>query len=163
MKKLVLTLVVVLCALTAYAAEKEDLFDDYKIYSKYVEKTIYSTKKEVFSEINNVKDLMIDNDKENVKIKLNDIHNKIIQLDNFIKQYSNKMKTSNMKESLTYPVYELSFYEKVIKETADYYYEKGSITKKEIRAVEEKYKDEKSAVNKKAETLRNDFLKAVFE
>ena len=92
-----------------------------------------------------------------------DIHNKIMQLDNFIKQYSDKMKTSNMKESLTYPVYELSFYEKVIKETADYYYKQGSITKKEIEDIEEKYKDEKSAVKKRAETLRHDFLKAVFE
>ncbi|MCI6474716.1 MAG: hypothetical protein MSA07_03365 [Mucispirillum sp.] len=163
MRKLVLTAAVVLCALTVYAAEKEDLFGDYKIYSKYVEKTIYSTKKDVFSEINNLKKLMIDNKKESVTLKLTDIHNKIMQLDNFIKQYSDKMKTSNMKESLTYPVYELSFYEKVIKETADYYYKKGSITKKEIEAVEEKYKDEKSAVNKKAETLRHDFLKAVFE
>ena len=163
MRKLVLTAAVVLCASTEYAAEKEDLFDDYKIYSKYVEKTIYSTKKDVFSEINNLKKLMIDNKKESVTLKLTDIHNKIMQLDNFIKQYSDKMKTSNMKESLTYPVYELSFYEKVIKETADYYYQKGSITKKEIEAVEEKYKDEKSAVNKKAETLRHDFLKAVFE
>lgn len=163
MKKLALTIIVVLYALTSFAAEKEDLFDDYKIYSKYVEKTIYSTKKEVFSEINKLKKLMINNKKETIELKLADIHNKIIQLDNFIKQYSDKMKTSNMKESLTYPVYELSFYEKVIRETADYYYKKGSITKKEIEAVEEKYKDEKSAVNKKAETLRHDFLKAVFE
>ena len=163
MRKLVLTAAVVLCALTVYAAEKEDLFDDYKIYSKYVEKTIYKTKKEVFSEINKLKKLMIDNEKENVTLKLTDIHNKIIQLDNLIKEYSNKMKTFNMKESLTYPVYELSFYEKVIKETADYYYKQGSITKKEIEDIEEKYKDEKSAVKKRAETLRHDFLKAVFE
>ena len=68
-----------------------------------------------------------------------------------------------MKYALTYPVFELSFYEKVIKETVEYYNKKGTITKKEIKEIEKKYKDEEAAVKKQAETIRNDFLKAVFE
>ena len=68
-----------------------------------------------------------------------------------------------MKYALTYPVYELSFYEKVIKETVEYYNKKGTITKKEIKEIEKKYKDEEAAVKKQAEIIRNDFLKAVFK
>ena len=49
------------------------------------------------------------------------------------------------------------------KETVEYYYNKGSITKKEIKEIEKKYKNEEAAVKKQAEIIRNNFLKAVFE
>lgn len=107
--------------------------------------------------------MMIDNKKDIIHDKLNLIHNNIQQLDSYIKNCSKTLKTENMKHALTYPVYELSFYEKVIKETADYYYKNGSITKKEIKNIENKYKYEEAVVKKQAEIIRNDFLKAVFE
>ncbi len=106
---------------------------------------------------------MLENNQKSVNEKLNIIRSKIQQLDNYIKDSSKTLKTENMKQALTYPVYELSFYEKVIKETAGYYYKKGSITKKEIKEIEKKYKDEETAVKKQAEIIRNDFFKAVFE
>ncbi len=144
-------------------AEKKDLFDDYNIYSKKIEKNINNTKKEVYAEIKNIKKLMLNNQKENIDDKLNNIHAKIINLDDYIKESYKILKTENMKNALTYPVYELSFYEKVIKEIADYYNKNGSITKKEIKIIENKYKNEETAVKKQAEIIRNDFLKAVFE
>lgn len=107
--------------------------------------------------------MMLKNNKEIVSEKLNNIHIKIQQLDNYIKESCKTLKTENMKSALTYPVYELSFYEKVIKETAEYYYKKGSITKKEIKEIAKKYKDEETAVKKQADIIRNEFLKAVFE
>lgn len=146
-----------------YADSKKDLFDDYGIYSKEIDKRIVTVKKEVYTEIDKIKKLLIDDKIETVNEKLNNIHSKIQQLDNYIKESSKTLKTENMKYALTYPVYELSFYEKVIKETVEYYNKKGSITKKEIKEIEKKYKDEEAAVKKQAETIRNDFLKAVFE
>lgn len=146
-----------------YAEGKKDLFDDYGIYSKEIDKRIVTVKKEVYAEIDEIKSLLIDNKKDTVNEKLNNIHSKIQQLDSYIKESSKTLKTENMKYALTYPVFELSFYEKVIKEIAEYYYKKGSITKKEIKEIEKKYKDEEAAVKKQAETIRNDFLKAVFE
>lgn len=146
-----------------YADSKKDLFDDYGIYSKEIDKRIVTVKKEVYTEIDKIKKLLIDDEIETVNEKLNIIHSKIQQLDNYIKESSKTLKTENMKYALTYPVYELSFYEKVIKETVEYYNKKGSITKKEIKEIEKKYKDEEAAVKKQAETIRNDFLKAVFE
>lgn len=146
-----------------YADSKKDLFDDYGIYSKEIDKRIVTVKKEVYTEIDKIKKLLIDDEIETVNEKLNIIHIKIQQLDNYIKESSKTLKTENMKHALTYPVYELSFYEKVIKETVKYYNEKGSITKKEIKEFEKKYKDEETAIKKQAETIRNDFLKAVFK
>lgn len=146
-----------------YADSKKDLFDDYGIYSKEIDKRIVTVKKEVYTEIDKIKKLLIDDKIETVNEKLNNIHSKIQQLDNYIKESSKILKTENMKYALTYPVYELSFYEKVIKETVEYYNKKGSITKKEIKEIEKKYKDEEAAVKKQAETIRNDFLKAVFK
>lgn len=146
-----------------YADSKKDLFDDYGIYSKEIDKRIVTVKKEVYTEIDKIKKLLIDDKIETVNEKLNNIHSKIQQLDNYIKESSKTLKTENMKYALTYPVYELSFYEKVIKETVEYYNKKGSITKKEIKEIEKKYKDEEAAVKKQAETIRNDFLKAVFK
>ncbi|MDE7315702.1 MAG: hypothetical protein K2N11_08385 [Mucispirillum sp.] len=145
-----------------YADNKKDLFDDYGIYSKEIDKRIAAVKKEVYKEIDKIKSLLIDNKIDTVNEKLNIIHSKIQQLDNYIKESCKTLKTDNMKYALTYPVYELSFYEKVIKETVNYYNKKGSITKKEIKEIEKKYKDEEADVKKQAETIRKDFLKAVF-
>lgn len=147
----------------AYAEGKKDLFDDYGIYSKEIDKKIVSVKKEVYAEIKEIKSLLVDNKIDTVNEKLNNIHSKIQQLDSYIKESSKTLKTENMKYALTYPVFELSFYEKVIKETVEYYNKKGTITKKEIKEIEKKYKDEEAAVKKQAETIRNDFLKAVFK
>lgn len=164
MKKYVyLFLFTVLSYNIVYADSKKDLFDDYGIYSKKIEKTIVTTKKEVYRTIDEIKKMMLKNNKEIVSEKLNNIHIKIQQLDNYIKKSCKTLKTENMKSALTYPVYELSFYEKVIKETAEYYYKKGSITKKEIKEIAKKYKDEETAVKKQADIIRNEFLKAVFE
>lgn len=148
---------------TAYAGDKKALFDDYSIYSKEIEKVINNTKKEVYSEIDEIKKMMVDNKKEIVTMKLDMIHDKIIKLDEYIKKSSQQLKTENMKNALTYPVYELSFYEKVIKETADLYYKQGNITKKEIKEIEKKYKNEETEVKKQADIIKHDFLKAVFE
>lgn len=164
MKKYVyIFLFIVLSYGIGYADNKKDLFDDYGIYSKEIEKKIVAAKKEVYSEIDEIKKLMLENQKEIVDEKLNIIHLKIQQLDSCIKESCKVLKTENMKYALSYPVYELSFYEKVIKETAEYYYKKGSITKNEIKEIEKKYKDEETAVKKQADIIRNDFLKAVFE
>lgn len=146
-----------------YADNKKDLFDDYGIYSKEIDKKIVTVKKVVYTEIDEIKSLLVDNKTETVNEKLNNIHSRIQQLDNYIKESCKTLKTENMKYALTYPVYELSFYEKVIKETVEYYNKKGTITKKEIKEIEKKYKDEEAAVKKQAEIIRNDFLKAVFK
>lgn len=156
-------LFIILSFNTVYANEKKALFDDYGVYSKEIDKVINATKKEVYLEIDEIKKLMVENKKEIVEEKLNIIHNKIIKLDDYIKKSSHKLKTENMKYALTYPVFELSFYEKVIKETADIYYKQGIITKKEIKEIEKKYKNEEKEVKKQADIIRNDFLKAVFD
>lgn len=156
-------LILVLSFSIVYADNKKDLFDDYGIYSKEIDKKIVTVKKEVYTEIDEIKKLMLENNKDKIREKLNNINSKIQQLDKYIKESCKTLKTENMKYALTYPVYELSFYEKVIKETAEYYYNKGSITKKEIKEIEKKYKNEEAAVKKQAEIIRNDFLKAVFE
>lgn len=146
-----------------YADNKKDLFDDYGIYSKEIDKKIVTVKKVVYTEIDEIKSLLVDNKTETVNEKLNNINSRIQQFDNYIKESCKTLKTENMKQALTYPVYELSFYEKVIKETVEYYNKKGTITKKEIKEIEKKYKDEEAAVKKQAEIIRNDFLKAVFK
>ena len=146
-----------------YADNKKDLFDDYGIYSKEIDKKIVTVKKVVYTEIDEIKSLLVDNKTETVNEKLNNINSRIQQFDNYIKESCKTLKTENMKQALTYPVYELSFYEKVIKETVEYYNKKGTITKKEIKEIENKYKDEEAAVKKQAEIIRNDFLKAVFK
>lgn len=164
MKKYIyLFLFIVLSYNISYADSKKDLFDDYGVYSKEIDDKIKATKKVVYKEIKNIKNLMLENNKEKICEKLNIINSQILQLDDYIKESSKTLKTENMKHALTYPVYELSFYEKVIKEIADYYYKKSSITKKEIKEIEKKYKDEEATVKKQAEIIRNDFLKAVFE
>ena len=146
-----------------YADNKKDLFDDYGRDSKEIDKKIVTVKKVVYTEIDEIKSLLVDNKTETVNEKLNNINSRIQQFDNYIKESCKTLKTENMKQALTYPVYELSFYEKVIKETVEYYNKKGTITKKEIKEIENKYKDEEAAVKKQAEIIRNDFLKAVFK
>lgn len=164
MKKYVYMFIFIMLSYSiVYADNKKDLFDDYGIYSKEIDKKIVTVKKEVYTEINEIKSLLVDNKTETVNEKLNNIHSRIQQLDNYIKESCKTLKTENMKYALTYPVYELSFYEKVIKETVEYYNKKGTITKKEIKEIEKKYKDEEAAVKKQAEIIRNDFLKAVFK
>ena len=100
-----------------YADNKKDLFDDYGIYSKEIDKKIVTVKKVVYTEIDEIKSLLVDNKTETVNEKLNNINSRIQQFDNYIKESCKTLKTENMKQALTYPVYELSFYEKVIKET----------------------------------------------
>ena len=163
MKKYVYMFIFIMLSYSiVYADNKKDLFDDYGIYSKEIDKKIVTVKKVVYTEIDEIKSLL-DNKTETVNEKLNNIHSRIQQLDNYIKESCKTLKTENMKYALTYPVYELSFYEKVIKETVEYYNKKGTITKKEIKEIEKKYKDEEAAVKKQAEIIRNDFLKAVFK
>ena len=146
MKKYIYFLLFIMLSFgTAYADNKKDLFDDYGIYTKEMDEQIITVKKEVYTEIYNIKKLMLENNQKSVNEKLNIIRSKIQQLDNYIKDSSKTLKTENMKQALTYPVYELSFYEKEIKE------------------IEKKYKDEETAVKKQAEIIRNDFFKAVFE
>lgn len=164
MKKYVYMFIFIMLSYSiVYADNKKDLFDDYSIYSKEIDKKIVTVKKAVYTEIDEIKSLLVDNKTETVNEKLNNIHSRIQQLDNYIKESCKTLKTENMKYALTYPVYELSFYEKVIKETVEYYNKKGTITKKEIKEIEKKYKDEEAAVKKQAEIIRNDFLKAVFK
>ncbi len=164
MKKYVYMFIFIMLSYSiVYADNKKDLFDDYGIYSKEIDKKIVTVKKVVYTEIDEIKSLLVDNKTETVNEKLNNIHSRIQQLDNYIKESCKTLKTENMKYALTYPVYELSFYEKVIKETVEYYNKKGTITKKEIKEIEKKYKDEEAAVKKQAEIIRNDFLKAVFK
>ena len=136
-------LILVLSFSIVYADNKKDLFDDYGIYSKEIDKKIVTVKKEVYTEIDEIKKLMLENNKDKIREKLNNINSKIQQLDKYIKESCKTLKTENMKYALTYPVYELSFYEKVIKETAEYYYNKGSITKKEIKEIEKNIKTKK--------------------
>lgn len=145
MKKYIYFLLFIMLSFgTAYADNKKDLFDDYGIYTKEMDEQIITVKKEVYTEIYNIKKLMLENNQKSVNEKLNIIRSKIQQnFDNYIKDSSKTLKTENMKQALTYPVYELSFYEKVIKETAEYYYKKGSITKKEIKEIEKNIKTKK--------------------
>ena len=164
MKKYVYMFIFIMLSYSiVYADNKKDWFDDYGIYSKEIDTKIVTVKKVVYTEIDEIKSLLVDNKTETVNEKLNNIHSRIQQLDNYIKESCKTLKTENMKYALTYPVYELSFYEKVIKETVEYYNKKGTITKKEIKEIEKKYKDEEAAVKKQAEIIRNDFLKAVFK
>ncbi len=46
---------------TAYADNKKDLFDDYGIYTKEMDEQIITVKKEVYTEIYNIKKLMLEN------------------------------------------------------------------------------------------------------
>ena len=69
---------------TAYADNKKDLFDDYGIYTKEMDEQIITVKKEVYTEIYNIKKLMLENNQKSVNEKLNIIRSKIQQLDNYI-------------------------------------------------------------------------------
>lgn len=160
----ILSLLLINCLFvsSAFASLRDDLFDDYKIYSHDIEKVINNTKKKVCGNINNIKKQLIKNNAKLVKNELNQIHADILYLDNYIKQNSNKFKTKNMKDALTYPFIELSFYEKVIKEIVAFYENKGSITKKEIKEIEKKYKEEEKAIKKLAADIRSAFLSAAF-
>lgn len=160
----ILSLLLINCLFvsSAFASLRDDLFDDYKIYSHDIEKVINNTKKSVCDNINNIKKQLIKNNAKLVKNELNQIHADILYLDNYIKQNNNKFKTKNMKDALTYPFIELSFYEKVIKEIVAFYENKGSITKKEIKEIEKKYKEEEKAIKKLAADIRSAFLSAAF-
>lgn len=160
----ILSLLLINCLFvsSAFASLRDDLFDDYKIYSHDIEKVINNTKKSVCDNIDNIKKQLIKNNAKLVKNELNQIHADILYLDNYIKQNSNKFKTKNMKDALTYPFIELSFYEKVIKEIVAFYENKGSITKKEIKEIEKKYKEEEKAIKKLAADIRSAFLSAAF-
>lgn len=160
----ILSLLLINCLFvsSAFASLRDDLFDDYKIYSHDIEKVINNTKKNVCDNIDNIKKQLIKNNAKLVKNELNQIHADILYLDNYIKQNNNKFKTKNMKDALTYPFIELSFYEKVIKEIVAFYENKGSITKKEIKEIEKKYKEEEKAIKKLAADIRSAFLSAAF-
>lgn len=160
----ILSLLLINCLFvsSAFASLRDDLFDDYKIYSHDIEKVINNTKKSVCNNIDNIKKQLIKNNAKLVKNELNQIHADILYLDNYIKQNSNKFKTKNMKDALTYPFIELSFYEKVIKEIVAFYENKGSITKKEIKEIEKKYNEEEKAIKKLAADIRSAFLSAAF-
>lgn len=160
----ILSLLLINCLFvsSAFASLRDDLFDDYKIYSHDIEKVINNTKKSVCDNIDNIKKQLIKNNAKLVKNELNQIHADILYLDNYIKQNSNKFKTKNMKDALTYPFIELSFHEKVIKEIVAFYENKGSITKKEIKEIEKKYKEEEKAIKKLAADIRSAFLSAAF-
>lgn len=160
----ILSLLLINCLFvsSAFASLRDDLFDDYKIYSHDIEKVINNTKKSVCNNIDNIKKQLIKNNAKLVKNELNQIHADILYLDNYIKQNNNKFKTKNMKDALTYPFIELSFYEKVIKEIVAFYENKGSITKKEIKEIEKKYKEEEKAIKKLAADIRSAFLSAAF-
>lgn len=160
----ILSLLLINCLFvsSAFASLRDDLFDDYKIYSHDIEKVINNTKKSVCDNIDNIKKQLIKNNAKLVKNELNQIHADILYLDNYIKQNNNKFKTKNMKDALTYPFIELSFYEKVIKEIVAFYENKGSITKKEIKEIEKKYKEEEKAIKKLAADIRSAFLSAAF-
>lgn len=160
----ILSLLLINCLFvsSAFASLRDDLFDDYKIYSHDIEKVINNTKKSVCDNIDNIKKQLIKNNAKLIKNELNQIHADILYLDNYIKQNSNKFKTKNMKDALTYPFIELSFYEKVIKEIVAFYENKGSITKKEIKEIEKKYKEEEKAIKKLAADIRSAFLSAAF-
>lgn len=160
----ILSLLLINCLFvsSAFASLRDDLFDDYKIYSHDIEKVINNTKKKVCGNIDNIKKQLTKNNAKLVKNELNQIHADILHLDNYIKQNSNKFKTKNMKDALTYPFIELSFYEKVIKEIVAFYENKGSITKKEIKEIEKKYKEEEKAIKKLAADIRSAFLSAAF-
>lgn len=160
----ILSLLLINCLFvsSAFASLRDDLFDDYKIYSHDIEKVINNAKKKVCDNIDNIKKQLIKNNAKLVKNELNQIHADILYLDNYIKQNSNKFKTKNMKDALTYPFIELSFYEKVIKEIVAFYENKGSITKKEIKEIEKKYKEEEKAIKKLAADIRSAFLSAAF-
>ena len=160
----ILSLLLINCLFvsSAFASLRDDLFDDYKIYSHDIEKVINNTKKSVCGNIDNIKNQLIKNNAKLVKNELNQIHADILYLDNYIKQNSNKFKTKNMKDALTYPFIELSFHEKVIKEIVAFYENKGSITKKEIKEIEKKYKEEEKAIKKLAADIRSAFLSAAF-
>lgn len=106
---------------------------------------------------------MLKNNYNSAKNKINAIHNNISQLDSYIKDSYKKLKTKNMKDALTYPVLELSFYEKVIGEIMAYYEKNGVISKKEIKNIEKKFKEEEKAIKKKASDIRSEFLSAVFD
>lgn len=160
----ILSLLLINCLFvsSAFASLRDDLFDDYKIYSHDIEKVINNTKKSVCDNIDNIKKQLIKNNAKLIKNELNQIHADILYLDNYIKQNSNKFKTKNMKDALTYPFIELSFHEKVIKEIVAFYENKGSITKKEIKEIEKKYKEEEKAIKKLAADIRSAFLSAAF-
>lgn len=147
---------------SAFASLRNDLFDDYKEYSKDVEKVIKKTKKKVFKNIDNIKELLLDNKIEPAKNKLNEIHSDILYLNEYIKKNNDKFKTKNMKDALTFPNIELSFYEKVIKDVVSFYETKGSITKKEIKEIEKKYKEEEKSIKKLEADIRSDFISAAF-
>lgn len=159
---LVILLITCLFVSSAFASLREDLFDDYKIYSHDVEKVIDNTKKKVFKNIDNIKKQLVKNNAEHVQNELNQIHTDIMYLDEYIKINNTKFKTKNMKDALTYPFIELSFYEKVIKEVVAFYENKGSITKKEIKEIEKKYNEEEKAIKKLAADIRSEFLSAAF-
>ena len=59
-----------------YADSKKDLFDDYGIYSKEIDKRIVTVKKEVYTEIDKIKKLLIDDEIETVNEKLKNIKNR---------------------------------------------------------------------------------------
>lgn len=160
----ILSLLLINCLFvsSAFASLRDDLFDDYKIYSHDIEKVINNTKKSVCNNIDNIKKQLIKNNAKLIKNELNQIHADILYLDNYIKQNNNKFKTKNMKDALTYPFIELSFYEKVIKEIVAFYENKGSITKKEIKEIEKKYNEEEKAIKKLAADIRSAFLSAAF-
>lgn len=158
-----ITVFILILSNVAFASLRDDLFDDYDIYSHDVEKVIKKTKKEVFNDIDDIKDELLKNNYNSAKNKINAIHNNISQLDSYIKDSYKKLKTKNMKDALTYPVLELSFYEKVIGEIMAYYEKNGVISKKEIKNIEKKFKEEEKAIKKKASDIRSEFLSAVFD
>ena len=99
MKKYIYFLLFIMLSFgTAYADNKKDLFDDYGIYTKEMDEQIITVKKEVYTEIYNIKKLMLENNQKPVNEKLNIIRSKIQQLDNYIKDSSKTLKTENMKQ-----------------------------------------------------------------
>ena len=148
----ILSLLLINCLFvsSAFASLRDDL-----IYSHDIEKVINNTKKKVCGNIDNIKKQLIKNNAKLIKNELNQIHSDIMYLDEYIKKNNNKFKTKNMKDALTYPFIELSFHEKVIKEIVAFYENKGSITKKEIKEIEKKYKEEEKAIKKLAADIRS--------
>ena len=62
MKKYIYFLLFIMLSFgTAYADNKKDLFDDYGIYTKEMDEQIITVKKEVYTEIYNIKKLMLEN------------------------------------------------------------------------------------------------------
>ena len=67
MKKYIYFLLFIMLSFgTAYADNKKDLFDDYGIYTKEMDEQIITVKKEVYTEIYNIKKLMLENNQKSV-------------------------------------------------------------------------------------------------